>query len=141
MTIKDLAYRLKEFGISDDRYYLHGLYGSKDDNEKQALTIKKGNFGIIYETYFCERGEKHSIRTFNNEEEACDYLYERLVYEWLFSIMKRIDGIEGMTVNERLYVSGFIDIFDKYKSQDKIIIKQILKLIKVDNKSIDEIIK
>jgi len=141
MTIKELFHRLKELGISENRFYLNGLFGSFDDNEKQALTIRKEKFGVIYEIYYKEKGKKQSIRTYNSEEEACDYLYEKLVYEWLSLKMKKIEDIDGMTVNERLYVSGLIDLFDKYITQDSTIIKQILMLIKVDNQSIDKIIK
>ncbi|WP_391594358.1 hypothetical protein [Winogradskyella sp.] len=30
MTIKELSNKLKEPGISDDRFYLHGLFGSTE---------------------------------------------------------------------------------------------------------------
>lgn len=81
MTISDLHIKLNENGINEDQYFLNGLFGSTDDNEKLSLTIKKGKFTVEYETYFKERGEKHSIRTFNSEEEACEYIYKKLTNE------------------------------------------------------------
>jgi len=78
MTLADLHTRLKEKGISEDRYYLHGRYGSTDDNDKIALTIKAGRYTVQYETYFRERGEKHSVKVFATESEACKYVYCKL---------------------------------------------------------------
>lgn len=79
MTLNELYYKLKELGVPEDRYYLHGLYGSLSDDEKFAMIIKKDSENSIkYETYFKERGEKHSIRVFINESEACQFFYKRL---------------------------------------------------------------
>ena len=47
----------------------------------------------------------------------------------------------GMTVNERLFVSGFIDEFDKSKVSDKTRAKQILRSLQVDEPSIELIVK
>lgn len=41
----------------------------------------------------------------------------------------KVDGIRGMTVNERLYVSGLIDEYDKAKWNDTKKAKRILELI------------
>jgi len=60
------------------------------------------------------------------------------------SIQKRIaaiDGLGGMTVNERLYVSGLMDEFDTAMLQNKARARQILAWLKVDQLSIDIIIK
>lgn len=78
MTIAELHRKLQELGISQDRYYLHGLYGSTNDDDKLALTIKKGKYAVEYEVYYKERGEKHSTRIFISEDEACQYIYKRL---------------------------------------------------------------
>lgn len=78
MTIQELHINLKELGVSEDSYYLHGLYGSTNDDDKLSLTIRKGTYFIEYVVYFKERGEKHSTRIFTNEDEACHYLYKRL---------------------------------------------------------------
>ena len=52
-----------------------------------------------------------------------------------------LNGIGGMTVNERLFVSGLIEDFDKYKKSDKKFARFILEKLKVDRNSIEEILK
>jgi hypothetical protein len=141
MTISDLHIKLKEKGINEDQYFLHGLFGSTDDNEKLSLTIKKGKFTIEYETYFKERGEKHSIRTFYSEEDACEYIYKKLTNEQTYNLIQNIEGLSGMTVNERLYVSGLMDEFDKVKTTNKNRAKEILRWLRVDEPSIELIVK
>lgn len=78
MTIEELHHKLIELEIPEDQYYLHGLYGSTDDNEKVAVTIKKGKYTIEYETYFKERGKKHSIRIFTSEDEVSKWILNKL---------------------------------------------------------------
>jgi hypothetical protein len=78
MTIAELHNKLKELGIPEDRYYIHGLYGSTDDDNRLALTIRKGKYTAEYEVYYKEKGEKHSTRIFITEDEACQYIYKRL---------------------------------------------------------------
>ncbi|MFD3002588.1 hypothetical protein ACFS7Z_19615 [Pontibacter toksunensis] len=73
MNLPDLYSELKKLGVGDNEIYLHGLYGSTDDNEKLSMTIKKGKYIAVWEVYFKERGEKHSIVEFNNESGACEY--------------------------------------------------------------------
>lgn len=79
MTIEELHWNLKEVGITEDKYYLHGLYGSISDDDKIALTIKRGKYIIEYEVYYRERGEKNSLKIFTNETEACEYIYKSLL--------------------------------------------------------------
>ena len=55
MTIEELYNRLKELRVSEDRFYLHGLFGSTDDNDKLALSIKMGKYTAEYEVYYKER--------------------------------------------------------------------------------------
>ena len=141
MTLLELHTKLKNNGINEDKYFLHGLYGSTDDNEKLALTIKKGKFTIEYETYYKERNEKHSIRTFYSEEEACKYLYQKLIDEQAYNRIQSIEGLSGMTVNERLFKSGLMDKFDKVKTIDKKRAKEILRWLRVDEPSIEMILK
>lgn len=78
MTIRELYIKLKELGIPEDRYYLHGLYGSTSDQDKLSLIIRKGTYSVEYEIYFKERGKEHSARVFTNEDEACQHFYKRI---------------------------------------------------------------
>ncbi len=141
MTIKELHNQLKECGIKEDRYFLHGLFGSTDDNDKIGLTIRKGQHGVEYETYYRERGEKHSIRTFATENEACEYIYNKLIDEQTLSRIQKIVGLSGMTVNERLWESKLMDEFDIAKKKDKTRAKEILRWLRVDEPSIQKIVK
>lgn len=49
--------------------------------------------------------------------------------------------LSAMTVNERLFVTGLIDEFDKVKKKDKKRATEILQEIYVDSKSIQKILK
>lgn len=95
MTIEELHCKLVELQIPEDSYYLHGLYGSPDDNDKIALTIRKGKYTIEYETYFKERGEKQAIKTFTNEDEVANWLLKKLVTEQEFWKSQRSKSIEA----------------------------------------------
>jgi len=141
MTIKELHKLLQEGGILEDQYFLHGLFGSADNNDKIGLTIRKGQYGLEYETYYKERGEKHSLRTFTTEKEACEHIYKKLIDEQTLYRIQKIVGLSGMTVNERLWESGLMDEFDKAKKKDKTRAKEILRWLKVDEPSIQKIVK
>ncbi len=78
MTIEELHIKLIELGVSEDKYYLHGLYGSTSDEAKLALLVKQGKYSIEYEVYYKEKGEKYLIKIFTIEDDACQYLYKRL---------------------------------------------------------------
>jgi len=58
------------------------------------------------------------------------------IYEKANSVI----GIEGMTGNERLYVSGLMDLFDKSKENDKYIARTILQALKFDEISISRMV-
>ena len=60
--------------------------------------------------------------------------------EQILEKVKRVDGLGGMTVNERLYVTGLMDTFDMAKRQDKELARFILETIRVDKTSIDKIL-
>jgi hypothetical protein len=77
MDIADLYAELKNIGIPDSQIYLHGLYGSTDDNEKLALTIKMGDNRPIWEVYFKERGQINSSHQFDDENSACEYYLKK----------------------------------------------------------------
>lgn len=128
MTIEELNSELKKIGVSNDKFYLHGLFGSTDDNDKIALTVKKGQYTAEYEVYYRERGEKHSSRTFTTEDEACKYLLHKIQEELTIEKVQNVIGLEGMTVNERLWETKLMNEFDKTKNKNKTRAAQILRI-------------
>ena len=58
--------------------------------------------------------------------------------EEILNAVKQVKGLKEMTVNERLYVSGLMNEFDKSKENDKIKAAYILELLQVDKPSIDK---
>ena len=61
--------------------------------------------------------------------------------EEIYDKANSVVGLGGMTVNERLYESGLIDLFDKTKKKDKDLAKTILEAVRVDQASIKKILK
>ena len=55
--------------------------------------------------------------------------------------VKNIESLGAMTVNERLFVSGLMDEFDRLRITDKEKARKILELLQVDGPSIDLILK
>ena len=55
--------------------------------------------------------------------------------------INQISGLSGMTVNERLCVTGLFDEFEKAIKSDQDKARRILELLLVDNPSIDKIVK
>ena len=141
MTIKYLNKELKKLGVSDDKYYLHGLYGSTDDNEKLALAIKRGKYTIEYEVYYRERDEKYSKQLFTSETKACEYFLHKIQEEITIEKVQNVIGLNGMTVNEMLNASGLMEEFDKTKNKNKTRATQILRILRVDETSIKKILK
>lgn len=58
----------------------------------------------------------------------------------IYKKVKKVDGLGGMTVNERLYLTGLMDTFDKAKNENKELASMILEAIRVDKQSIDKIL-
>jgi hypothetical protein len=140
MTLEELHNKLTDTGITADKYYLHGLFGSTDDNEKLGLRIFKDNNRIKYQVYFKERGEVSSTSDFDTEDEACKYMFKKLKDEQIFWRIRKIEGLTGMTVNERLFASGLLDEFDKVKNNNKSRARLILRWLEVDEPSINKIV-
>lgn len=61
--------------------------------------------------------------------------------EELIQAVKQVKGIQGMTVNERLFASGLMSEFDQAKKNDKGKAIRVLELLQVDKFSIDKIIR
>jgi hypothetical protein len=80
MTLEDLDLKLKQAGVLPEQYYLNGIFGSTNDHDKPSLVIKRIGSVTTYETYYKEKGEKHSVKVFDTEDEACDYLLQALTF-------------------------------------------------------------
>jgi len=65
----------------------------------------------------------------------------KMTDEEILQAIKQVEGLGGMTVNERLFASGLINEFDKAKVHDKDKARKILALLQVDKPSIDKIIR
>ena len=61
--------------------------------------------------------------------------------EEIIQAAKQVVGLNGMTVNERLFNSGLMDEFDRVKRKDKVKARKILQALEVDEPSIDKILK
>ena len=59
----------------------------------------------------------------------------------IYKKVENIEGLGGMTVNERLFVTGLMNTFDKAKKKDKKLARLILEAIRVDNESIIRILE
>jgi hypothetical protein len=55
-----------------------------------------------------------------------------LTKEQFLATVKKVDGLGGMNVNERLLVTGLLDTFDKAMRQDKESVRFILATYRVD---------
>ena len=60
--------------------------------------------------------------------------------EEILDKVKKVDGLGGMTVNERLFVTGLMNTYDKAKNNDTKLARMILEAIRVDKQSIDKIL-
>jgi hypothetical protein len=54
--------------------------------------------------------------------------------------INKVEGLGGMTVNERLFACGLMDEFDEALINDKNKARKILELLRVDNPSIEKIV-
>ena len=71
MNISDLEKRLQARHIREDMYCLNG--GSS--NESYCLNQADRN----WEVYYSERGQKTNLKTFADENSACEYLYNLIM--------------------------------------------------------------
>ncbi|PLR77050.1 hypothetical protein CU633_12610 [Bacillus sp. V3-13] len=75
MKLNELEQKLLSNNIPKDLYSLRGGYPN------EAFCINKES--QIWEVYYSERGIKSNLKTFNSEEDACNYFYN-----WLISSLK-----------------------------------------------------
>ena len=74
MNVKELMTRLKSMGISDTRYSLDGsLWPDR--------IILYHNYSLWEVFYFDERGNRNSLESFDNENDACEYILNAFIEE------------------------------------------------------------
>ena len=84
----------------------------------------------------------HFRHIFKPQNVACYFkeTHSTMTNDEILQAVRRVEGLEEMTVNERLYVSGLMNEFDKSKKHDKVKAAYILELLKVDKPSIYKIL-
>jgi hypothetical protein len=55
--------------------------------------------------------------------------------------ISRSEGLEGMTVNERLYTTGLLETFESLNGTNEVFARFILESLRVDNDSVEKILK
>lgn len=65
MTIKELYMKLIELGINEDNFYIQGIYGSTNDDDKCSLIIRKEVNTLVYEVYYKEKGDRNLSKKFS----------------------------------------------------------------------------
>ena len=93
------------------------------------------------------RNLNYNLRDIHNDNDADILKRIKSQLEW-FDLQRRVMkgtskvvGIEGMTVNERLFTTDLMELFDKMKKTNKEYAQYILKSLKVDRESIEKILK
>lgn len=96
------------------------------------------SFSYNYFTIFGTR----IVEVFSQSDVACYFkeTHSAMTNDEILQAVRRVEGLEEMTVNERLYVSGLMNEFDKSKKHDKVKAAYILELLKVDKPSIYKIL-
>lgn len=61
--------------------------------------------------------------------------------EEIIKAAKQVNGLNGMTANERLHLSGLMNKFDNALKSNQEKARRILELLQIDNPSIEKIIQ
>ena len=79
MNTAELGIKLKQENIDSSVYSLTGGLPS------EAYCL--GQIGSQWEVYYSERGDKSKLKTFSQENDACQYFYT-----WLKTSLKKMKG-------------------------------------------------
>lgn len=69
MNRKELSEKLKNSNVPQDAYSLVGGLPN------ECFCMDKGD---KWEVYYSERGQKTQLKQFNTEQDACEYMYNKL---------------------------------------------------------------
>jgi hypothetical protein len=110
---------LKNNGINLYKNNIDGTLLNNENINNWCIEISKNENGTKYKIYFVDQYfTKQYEEEYNNEDEAIIKLLDKYLH---FSIM---------TINERLYISGYMDKYDKLNKMNK---KEGEKLLKYFN--------
>lgn len=87
MDIANLEGLLEENKIPYAWYY---LYGPAYTKEQKTCIEKREDKWLVY---YYERGKESKVKSFNNENDACNELYDRLMLEKASIDKLRVKGI------------------------------------------------
>ncbi|MBI4930814.1 MAG: hypothetical protein HY841_08640 [Bacteroidetes bacterium] len=136
MKIEELQIKIQELNIPNNWYYIDENIG-RLDNETNIIVSRNNNTIAVYQNVFNDGITK----SFTEESVALDYVFENLKDLTRLRKINATEGLDGMTTNERLFVSGLMNEFDIAKLKDKVRAKQILRCLKLDEQTIREIVK
>lgn len=94
MTVQDLKAKLDTFAVPEHMYSL-----LKGGLPNERLCLIKTDDG--WEIYYSERGEKNGIKSFDSEDAACSYFYQKMLKQ------KFLHGIK--ITGTRSYINVSID--------------------------------
>lgn len=72
MKINELRLKLEKLGVPRRVYSLSGW-------SDERLCLEKRD--EVWDVFFVERGQKRAARTFETEDQACEYMLDELKYE------------------------------------------------------------
>jgi len=115
------------------------------DNVNDSMDFAFEEFGITENDWIQIDSEKEGCQqdwienVFSKNNNGATQFFTKSTGQ-IIDTSNRIDTINGMTVNERLFVVGLINEFDKSRKHDKLKCRKILEYISVDEESIQKII-
>ncbi|NER11799.1 hypothetical protein [Muriicola jejuensis] len=140
MTLSELHNKLQETGVPSESYYLHGLYGSSNDDGKVALSINRGKHFIEYEIYRMSRGQRTTENVFTEESKACEYLFKKIRDSWILKKIHQIQDLKNMSIEARLVASGLKDEFEYCLAHDKTRAVYLLRWLEVEQSVINSLV-
>jgi hypothetical protein len=115
------------------------------DNVNDSMNFASEEFGITENDWIQIDSEKEGCQqdwienVISKHNNGVTHFFTKSSGQ-IIDTSNRTDTINGMTVNERLFVVGLINEFDKSRKHDKIKCRKILEYISVDEESIQKII-
>jgi hypothetical protein len=99
---------LKNNNIDLSENNINGEFLGKDNINNWCIEINETEDKIVYKIYYVDQYfQKQYEEEYNNEDEAIIKFLDKYIH------------FSGMTINEKLYLSGYMDKYDKINKQNK----------------------